>query len=233
MTSSTSSVPLFPRLAPVRHTLILSAMFVVLAIAGASLRHEALTSTAEHTTRLPLYLSLLAAEWGLVYFVWKGALEPRCVTLREFVGGHWAHPLDVVRDVLLAATVWGIWTGANLAWVRWFPQLAGSSVGTMLPGNPAEIAAWIALSLSAGFAEEIVFRGYLQRQFRAITGSLAAALALQAVLFGVSHGYQGFWPCLRITGFGLLFGCLAEWRKSLRPGMIAHAWTDIFAGLSR
>jgi hypothetical protein len=145
MTSATSSVPVFPRLAPVRHTLILSAMFVVLAMAGASLRHDTVASTTAHATRLPLYLSLLAAEWGLVYFVWKGALEPRRVTLREFIGGHWAYPIDVVRDLLLAATAW---------------------------------------------------------------------------------------PCLRITGFGLLFGCLAEWRKSLRPGMIAHAWTDIFAGLS-
>jgi hypothetical protein len=28
--------------------------------------------------------------------------------------------------------------------------------------------------------------------------------------------------------FGVLFGLLAVWRKSLRPCMIAHAWTDIF-----
>jgi len=29
--------------------------------------------------------------------------------------------------------------------------------------------------------------------------------------------------------YGLLFGLVAGWRRSLRPGMIAHAWTDIFA----
>jgi hypothetical protein len=32
----------------------------------------------------------------------------------------------------------------------------------------------------------------------------------------------------RIMLFGVLFGLLAVWRKSLRPGMIAHAWSDIF-----
>jgi hypothetical protein len=26
---------------------------------------------------------------------------------------------------------------------------------------------------------------------------------------------------------GILLGILAHWRKSLRPGMIAHAWGDI------
>jgi hypothetical protein len=30
--------------------------------------------------------------------------------------------------------------------------------------------------------------------------------------------------------FGLLFGLLAWWRKSLRPGMIAHAWHDSLSG---
>jgi len=39
-------------------------------------------------------------------------------------------------------------------------------------------------------------------------------LGLQAVLFGVSHGYQGLGPCLGITAYGLLFGLLAEGRKS-------------------
>ena len=33
--------------------------------------------------------------------------------------------------------------------------------------------------------------------------------------------------------FGLLFGVVALWRRSLRPGMIAHAATDIMSGLFR
>jgi len=30
---------------------------------------------------------------------------------------------------------------------------------------------------------------------------------------------------------GILFGLLALWRNSLRPGMLAHAWADIFGGI--
>jgi len=102
----------------------------------------------------------------------------------------------------------------------------------MLPVSGPEMLAWIVLAVSAGISEELVFRGYFQRQFQAMTGSIAAALLLQAVLFGISHGYQGLGPCVRITVYGLLFGSLAHWRRSLRPGILAHAWTDIVSGLS-
>ena len=30
---------------------------------------------------------------------------------------------------------------------------------------------------------------------------------------------------------GSLYGVLAQWRKSLRPGMLAHAWADTYGGL--
>jgi membrane protease YdiL (CAAX protease family) len=56
-------------------------------------------------------------------------------------------------------------------------------------------------------------------------------VCLQALLFGVSHGYQGVDACARIALFGLLFGLIAIWRRNLRAGVVAHAWTDIAAGL--
>jgi uncharacterized protein len=84
--------------------------------------------------------------------------------------------------------------------------------------------AWIPVALSAGFCEELAFRGYLQKQFQAITGSDGWAILIQAVVFGIGHLYEGVGPVARIT----LFGLLAIWQKSLRPGMIAHAWSDIF-----
>lgn len=46
-----------------------------------------------------------------------------------------------------------------------------------------------------------------------------------------AHGYQGVQACLAIAIYGVPFTLLALWRKSLRPGMIAHAWTDMAGGL--
>ncbi len=91
--------------------------------------------------------------------------------------------------------------------------------------------AWIPGALSAGFCEELAFRGYLQQQFQSITGSAGSAgwaVLVQAVVFGIGHLYEGMDAVARIMLFGVLFGLLALWRKSLVPGMIAHAWSDIF-----
>jgi hypothetical protein len=96
----------------------------------------------------------------------------------------------------------------------------------LLPQGIFESLVWIPLALSAGFCEELVFRGYLQKQ--KVTGSAGLAVLFQAIVFGVGHLYEGVAPVALITLYGVLYGLLAVWRKSLRPGMIAHAWSDIF-----
>jgi membrane protease YdiL (CAAX protease family) len=99
----------------------------------------------------------------------------------------------------------------------------------LLPHGSIELILWIVLSISAGICEEVVFRGYLQRQFAAFTQKPWIGWLLQAVLFGVAHGYQGINACVNITVIGALLGLLAMWRRSVRPGMICHASMDILA----
>ena len=226
-----------PRLiAPIAHTIALVLLFLVMAAGGAIFQQRA----AAHATTLPapsrpttLYLSLIAMEWGLVLYVVRGGMRRTGTSLRDVVGGRWGRPRDVVRDVVVALAAWGVWT--LFSWIA--SRAAGpehaASVRSLLPRHPIDLALWVALSLSAGFAEELVFRGYLLTQFRALTGSTGLSVVLQAVLFGVSHGYQGVRACATISVYGLLFGALALMNRSLRPGMIAHAWTDIAAGLFR
>ena len=100
----------------------------------------------------------------------------------------------------------------------------------MLPVGPAESIAWILLSISAGFAEELAFRGALLRALKRRYGTTLAIVG-QGVIFGVVHAYQGGAALARIVAYGVLFGLVARWRRSVAPGMIAHAWTDIAAGL--
>jgi membrane protease YdiL (CAAX protease family) len=77
----------------------------------------------------------------------------------------------------------------------------------------------------------VAFRGYFQRQFAALAQSRWIGLLMQALVFGFAHSYEGVDACMRITIYALVFGLLAFWRKSLRPGMIGHAFSDIVAGL--
>ena len=94
-----------------------------------------------------------------------------------------------------------------------------------------ELTLWIALSVSAGICEETIFRGYLQRQFMALTKSDPAGILLAAATFGAAHAYQGFRMTILIALYGAMFGILAYWRAIVRPGMIADAWQDSFNGV--
>jgi uncharacterized protein len=56
-------------------------------------------------------------------------------------------------------------------------------------------------------------------------------MLLAAAMFGLAHLYQGWRMAIVIGMYGLMFGVLAHWRRSVRPGMIAHAWQDALAGV--
>jgi membrane protease YdiL (CAAX protease family) len=185
----------------------------------------------QHPQVVPLYLSLLAMEWGLFVWVWRGGLRRTGTKLGGLIGGRWASAKDVSVDCGLALSLWAVWTLIEMVWNRCLGAGHAASIQVFLPRGGLEILLWIGVSMSAGFCEEVVFRGYFQRQFETYTHSRWIALSLQAVLFGVSHGYQGIEACLKIACFGALFGLLAVWRGSLRPGMMAHACSDILSGI--
>lgn len=208
------------RIASFSHTIILVAIFVAIGIGGGFARRSGAVEHPSTSSILPLYLTVLASEWVLVWVVWRG-IKGGAVTLRDLIGGRWHGLQSVVLDVVLAAVVWVVWLGIQAA-IR-----GPGGAGGLLPHTPVERAVWVALALSAGFCEELVFRGYLQRQFAGLTGSVSAGIALQGIVFGFGHLYEGWVPVARIVCFGLLFGALAQWRRSLRPGMIAHGWSDL------
>ena len=166
--------------------MLLVAIFLGVTIAGAVFqRHSQSTSGAlqQHPNVVPLYLSLIAVEWLLVYGVWAG-IRIRGVRLVDLIGGRWHSAKNVLIDIVVAIVLWILWLGIQAEVSRLVPSNA-KSVSTLLPQSFLEVVLWIATSLSAGFCEEVAFRGYFQKQFEAMTGSSAAAVILQAILFGI------------------------------------------------
>jgi len=216
-----------PLIAPAWHTIVFIAIFVGLSVAGGFFQHAAKQhpqAAVPRANAVPSYVSVLISEWLLVFYVRMG-VHKRGVRLRDLVGGRWATPKEAMKDIALGAGLWAVWIGLMN------PHILGGGTNAaqeLLPQGILESLVWIPLALSAGFCEELAFRGYLQKQFQAIAGSSALAVLFQAIVFGVGHLYEGVGAATRITLFGALFGLLAAWRKSLRPGMIAHAWSDIF-----
>lgn len=211
------------------HLAILSAILLGIAAAG----YLALSRPAGggSPAGAALYLPLLAAEWGLFVYVRMG-MKRRGVAVTDLIS---ARPLSLralAIDLLLGFLLLGLWLGVEYLLDRLVGAPSSPAVQHLLVRDTADIPLWVMLALSAGFVEELVFRGYMQRQFAALLRSPWLAVAAQAVLFGVTHGYQGALPVLRITVFGLIFGLAALGRRSLIPGMVAHAAVDVIGGLS-
>ena len=92
------------------------------------------------------------------------------------------------------------------------------TVGTLL--------AVLALSLTAGVGEEIVYRAYAITRMEEAGYGRAAVWAPWAV-FTVVHLYQG-WIAIPVIGaVGAVFVWLFLWKRSIWPVMVAHALYDI------
>ena len=214
--------------APVWHTII----FVVIILGLSSLQAVKLPALEAHG-RTQMYLSGMALEVALVLYVWLLGLRPRRRSISDLVGGKWTRPMDILRDIGVALLFWCAVIGFLLTMRVILGNNASGTraIAMLLPRTTVETIAFVALSVTAGFCEEFLFRGYLQRQFLAWSGSVEIAVVLQALVFGIGHLYQGWKGALTITLYGAMFGILAVARKSLRPGMIQHAMQDSFTGI--
>ena len=218
----------YPRVASPIHTIL-----VLAAIGGWTIGHKIFTDqliAAANPNRVRFYVVTLFYEWLLFVLVLEGVRSSGASAL-VVLGEQWHSVRQVLRDIGIAAGFWIV--SAILLWIfGWLLRTAVLSRNvSMLPHRGIELTLWIALSVTAGICEETIFRGYLQRQFIALTKSAPTGIVLSAATFGAAHAYQGFRMMVLIALYGAMFGILAYWRGSVRPGMIAHAWNDSLNGV--
>ena len=188
-------------------------------------------TVAANPNRVRFYMVIVFYEWLLFVFIVAGVRRSGASVLLV-LGDHWHSVRQVLRDIGIALGFWIV--AAALLWV--FSRLLRISapapnVVSILPHGAIEVTLWVVLSITAGICEETIFRGYLQRQFMALTKNAPAGILLSAVAFGAAHAYQGPRMVILIGLYGAMFGILAYWRGSVRPGMIAHAWQDSLGGV--
>jgi membrane protease YdiL (CAAX protease family) len=226
-------------LAPVWHT----ALIVVIMLGNSYLTARFMaTQRGTHSgsagPRTLDYLLTIGLEFFLLFLVWIG-LRLKKRTLRELIGGKWNTPEDFLIDVGIALGFWLVSAAILVGLAYVLRQTDAAQVNDMkqrlaglIPHSGMELTIFVLLSVIAGLVEEIVFRGYLQQQIGALAGNIYVGLIVSALIFGAGHGYEGTRNMIRIFVFGALFGLLARWRKSLRPGMMAHAFQDSFVGVA-
>ena len=236
--------PLVARPSPIATQFHLAGLLLILfgvAAAGFFAQHQAAAPTgnapagqlAEHAQAIQIYLVALVMDWALFFYCYVGVRRTGG-TLASLSGGRWTAAKDVLKDIAIAIPFVALWEGVayggHFLLDFFSPANSAATVDNLLPKSLLEITLWIFLCLTAGFCEEIAFRGYLQKQFHALTGSIAVAVILQGIVFGITHGYQGWKNVAVITALGILYGMLAAWRRNLRVNIISHAWSDAWEG---
>jgi hypothetical protein len=219
-------------LAPLWHTGVIVVLLLGISVLNAFTHHLA----SQSRSHLAMYAVTLAWEWILLALVHWGLLM-RGTPLRQLLGLRRRGAAELWTDIAIALGFWfaslivlGA-AGILLRLAHLHPEDIRGVVSQLAPASAGELAFWIALSISAGICEELIFRGYLQQQFTALTRRISLGIAISAVFFGLAHGYEGKSGILLIVLYGAFFGILAHLRHSLRAGIFAHAWHDSVSGI--
>lgn len=132
--------------------------------------------------------------------------------------------LEIGQGVFLGVAVWLLAIAAIVTFALVVVALGGEKalpqeVPTVIPliaGLP--IGLRILVSLSAGFFEELFFRGFLQPRI---------GLFLSTCLFAVAHlSYGQPFMLVGITFLSILLGLTVKWRQNIWPAIVAHAVFD-------
>jgi membrane protease YdiL (CAAX protease family) len=172
----------------------------------------------------------LVFQWTLWFVAYRG-IRSSGLRYKDVVGNFpssrtafWSACQDAV---FLYAAVWAV--TKSLAWLSPFTMRHDS-----VPRTGFQLFLTLLVAVSAGYTEEVVYRGLMVSQFRILTGSLNAAVFFQALLFALVHGwYQSITQMSEHFIAGLFFAYLAIRRKSLWPSILGHSWIDILWSIRR
>lgn len=112
---------------------------------------------------------------------------------------------------------------------RQVQQQLGTGAALMIPRNIRERRMWVGLSLSAGFCEEVLYRGFLIGYLMTWLPA-PAAVAVSAIVFGVPHFYLGWGGMLQATVSGGLFAVTYLLTGSLWVPIALHCAVDVASG---
>lgn len=215
--------------APAWHTVLV--VLIMLGLSWLSSYSQGLPSLGSTRNQIARYVSAIAMEWLMLGFIWFG-LRLRKQPMRILLGENWGGTRQILRDLGIGI-VFLIASNLVLSLIsHLLKAVPNAATMGLLPHTPAEIAVFSVLTVTAGICEEMIFRGYLQRQFSVFFKSAAVGVVLQGIMFGASHGYQTTKFMLIILVYGVMFGLMAQSRRSLRPGMFAHFLQDLITGVA-
>jgi membrane protease YdiL (CAAX protease family) len=209
-------------------TALVAYLALVLPLAGrARYRTLARLPVGDPDLRLQAYRSSISRQWVMVALA-LGVLVAAGAPLADLGLRPTARLLPELAPGLALLVVVGTGLAVGL---RFWPQARGRvlrPVAALLPRTPAERRMFVGVALTAGVAEEIVFRGFLLVYLTdVLTVPLGVAMVVSAALFGLAHSYQGAVGVL-LTGLaGYWLAGMYVLTGSLVLPVVVHALVDL------
>lgn len=159
----------------------------------------------------------------ILLYVIKIEKKPLCV-----IGLRAIKITDILFGVLLAVIIYIVQIAPMMAMGFEFRQLGGE-----WPGIGIVIVMSLFMLICVGFAEEVLFRGFILEKSRQLFGSKILVIVLNCVLFYIYHfppirfAFGQFYSTSMTTIILCSFLYFRKSQKSIVPLIIAHGVFDI------
>ena len=183
-------------------------------------------------SRLPSYIYLIVYQWAMaasIAALWIATSRPWSSLLLG-VPNRWGFGASLALSMAFL-----VLAALQRRAVLKRPEISETTrrqildIEPMAPHTQQERRVWTFAAITAGCCEEVMYRGFLLALFASWVG-LIAAVAINAIAFGVFHAYYGWKGILKTGAFGLVMALLALWSASLIPVIILHAAIDLTSG---
>jgi uncharacterized protein len=224
--------------APTPLDLAFTALFTVVLTAFDTLvfapRFKAAVAAGEPRARLQAYRRTVVGQWGLAVaalLLWMRAGRPWSeLGVIPPGNGRMIASLAIVAVIAALAAQQTRAIGRTTPERRAALRTKLANVEFLLPHSRREFRWFVALSITAGMCEELLYRGFLLWVLAAYVGTPLAAL-IGVLLFGALHLYQGRRGAIKAGAAGLVMTIIVLLTGWLIPAMVVHALVDLNGGI--